>query len=178
LEKQYFIDDLIQAYSDLRDSKGHLKELGDLEQATVRFYQQKSLFEPVGSEGKKAIYGEEVLWRIIFTRLAQRQSRRLAGEKATIDALARWMYPKNNKNEPDTDEAEERLAAIKRVVLGQEKLSVEVLPNSQGSDDEWSSVVKYRGVEIMAKRKPTLGMAQTQQLKIVAKLVESILEGS
>jgi len=96
----------------------------------------------------------------------------------TLDALGRWMYPKNNKNQPDIEKMEERLAAIKRVAMGEEKLSFDVLPIHQGLDEEWSSVVKYRGVEIRAKRKSNLSMAQTQQLKIIARLVESVLEDS
>jgi DNA-binding transcriptional MerR regulator len=163
MEKLYSIGELIKEYKKQQKLE-HLSGLGDLSEATIRYYQQKGLFKPAGSSGKEARYSEDTLWRIIFIRIVQLQSAQVSGTKLTLEDIARVM------NSGDMSDV------IRRVALGKEKLTTAVLPTAEAHHGDWTSFAVHPDVRLEVKRK--LSRAQRKQLKKIAELVESIIEGS
>ena len=163
MENLFSIGELITEYDQKRKQLEHLSGLGELTEATVRYYQQKGLYKPAGSRGKEARYAEDTLWRILFTRLVQLQSTQVLHTQLTLPAIARVLQ----SLEPEV---------VRRVALGEEPLSIGLLPDAELPHGEWTSFSVHPDVRLDVKRK--LNKSQSQQMEMIARLVDSIIEGS
>ena len=155
-EQLYSIGELIEEYEKNRKKMSHLSGLGDLSEATVRYYQQKRLFSPAGSSGKEARYSADTLWRIIFTRILQLQSKQVLNRKPTLPEIANILQGIDP-------------AIIERIALGKEELSIGVMPDA----GTWKD---YSGhPEVKLEIQGDLSKKQIEQVRMVAKLLESIV---
>ena len=157
-EQLYSMAELIEEYEKNRATLPHLAELGDLKEATVRYYQQKRLFSPAGSSGKEARYSADALWRIIFTRILQLQSSEVLNRKPTLPEIANILQSID-------------AAIIERIALGKEELSIGVMPEA-GSWKDYSA-----HPEVKLEIQGDLSKKQREQVRMVAKLLESIVSG-
>ena len=156
MEKLYSIGELIEEYDKKRKKLPHLSGLGDLSEATVRYYQQKGLYRPSGASGKEARYSEDTLWRIIFTRILQLQSAQVLNRKPTLAEIANILQGVDP-------------ATIERIANGSEELSIGIMPEPTG----WQDYSNHPNIKLEIKGE--LSPRQRDQVTQIAKLLESIL---
>jgi DNA-binding transcriptional MerR regulator len=158
MEQLYSILELIDEYERQRTELPHLSGLGELSEATVRYYQQKGLFRPAGSSGKEARYSSDTLWRIIFTRILQLQSAQVLNRKPTLPEIANILQGID-------------AAIIERIAKGREELSIGIMPETSG----WQDYSSHPDIKLEIQGE--LSAAQQEQVRLIAKLLSSILQG-
>jgi hypothetical protein len=93
--------------------------------------------------------------------LVQLQSTQLLNTQLTLPAMARVLQ----SLDPEV---------VRRVALGEESLSIGLLPPAELPHGEWTSFSVNPDVRIEVKRK--LSKSQSQQMQMIAQLVDSIID--